>query len=73
MSGLKHRQCALARNRTSTFISVGHNYSECALAESRSYQHRFTIADTLDCSYSCWAWVRKGGGACREPFSHRLP
>jgi hypothetical protein len=51
MSSLPHRQCAFPRDRTSTFINVGHNHSECALAKSRLNEHGFAVTDTLDCCY----------------------
>ena len=73
MSSLQHRQCAFPRDRTSTFINVGHNHSECALAKSRSNEHGFAVTDTLDCCYSRRAGVRVRSGAWRQSFGDRFP
>src|SRR6266404_1516939 len=66
VSGLKHRQCTLTCDRTSPFINIGHNHSECALAKSRSNEHWFAITGTLNRCYSRWAWVKVCSGCCRQ-------
>src|SRR6266436_3557884 len=73
VGSLQHRQCTLARDRTSTLISVGHNHSECALAESRSNDHRFAVANTLDRCDSRWAGVKVRSSPCRQSFGDRSP
>src|SRR6266436_4921141 len=73
VGSLQHRQCTLARDRTSTFISVGHDHSECALPESRSNDHGFAVANTLDGCNRRWAGVKVRSGPCRQSFGDRSP
>src|SRR5437879_4672925 len=73
VSSLQHRQCTLARDCTSALISVRHNHSECALAESRSNDHGFAVADTLDRRDSRWTRVKVLSSSCRQSFGDRSP